>query len=349
MANPEHLEVVKQGAEVIQKWRDANPNVSFDLRDADLCEEDLSWANLSWANLMGAHLNQADLTGAHLYCANLIDAKLWRSVLIGADLTYADLTHADLSGADLSEASFNESDFLLTFLGELDLSVARGLETVQHPGPNYIAIETLRLSRGRIPEVFLRGSGFEPWEALAAKLYDPSLSPHQISELQCRIFAERTKGYFLGGAFISYSHQDSEFVEKVYERFQREGANVWLDRHDMVAGPMQKQVFDAIRMNDIVLLVLSESSINSDWVENELEMARRKEKEQKRDVLCPVALDACWKEKVQDLRSDDRHLWRTLTKKNILDFSGWRADGFEEPFRKLVEGIKRYYGPKVPS
>jgi hypothetical protein len=60
--------------------------------------------------------------------------------------------------------------------------------------------------------------------------------------------------------------------------------------------------------------------------------------------LCPVALDDSWKAKVQDKESDDRHLWRTLTKKNILDFSGWQSGGFEEPFRKLLDGIKRYYG-----
>jgi len=33
-----------------------------------------------------------------------------------------------------------------------------------------------------------------------------------------------------------------------------------------------------------------------------------------------------------------------LTKKNILDFSGWQCGGFEEPYRKLLDGIKRYYG-----
>ena len=138
--------------------------------------------------------------------------------------------------------------------------------------------------------------------------------------------------------------QDSDFVDKIYARLKQEGANVWLDRHDMVAGPMQKQVFQGIRLNDVVLMVLSESSLKSDWVENELDMARCKEKDEKRDVLCPVALDDSWKTKVQDKASDKRHLWLTVTDKNILDFSGWQSDGFEEPFRKLLEGIKRYYG-----
>ena len=97
----------------------------------------------------------------------------------------------------------------------------------------------------------------------------------------------------------------------------------------MVAGPLQKQVSRAIRLNDVVLLVLSEASIKSDWVENELDMARRKEKEENRDVLCPVALDESWKAKAFDLETDDRALWRTLTHKNILDFSGWKTKAFD--------------------
>jgi len=225
------------------------------------------------------------------------------------------------------------------------LSGVKGLESVRHIHSSTIDIDTLSQSKGKIPDTFLRGCGLQPWEILSAKLYDPTLTPAQIAEIQYRIFNERTKGYFLSGIFISYAHQDSKFVDQIYHRLTRAGANVWLDRHDLVAGSLQRQVFQGIRLNDVVLLVLSGSSLRSDWVENELDMARRKEKEQARDVLCPVALDDCWKAKVDNLQSDDRQLWQTLTKKLILDFSGWRCNGFEEPFRKLMDGIKRHYGP----
>ena len=99
-------------------------------------------------------------------------------------------------------------------------------------------------------------------------------------------------------------------------------------------------------MNDIVLLVLSEESIKSDWVENELDVARRKEKEEKRDVLCPVALDESWKSKLDDVKSNDRQLWRTLTHKNILDFSKWKTKTFGSQFEKLLRGMKICYEPK---
>ena len=36
MANPEHLEILKQGVEVWNKWQQENPKIQPDLRDADL-------------------------------------------------------------------------------------------------------------------------------------------------------------------------------------------------------------------------------------------------------------------------------------------------------------------------
>jgi hypothetical protein len=36
MANPEHIDLVKQGVLEIRRWRDANPNELLDLREADL-------------------------------------------------------------------------------------------------------------------------------------------------------------------------------------------------------------------------------------------------------------------------------------------------------------------------
>jgi len=79
---------------------------------------------------------------------------------------------------------------------------------------------------------------------------------------------------------------------------EKEGVSVWLDHHDLIAGPLQEQIDRAIRLQDVVLLVLSEASVESDWVEHELEVAREKEKTEKRDVLCPVALDETWKAKM---------------------------------------------------
>jgi uncharacterized protein YjbI with pentapeptide repeats len=67
MADPEHVELVKQGAEAIRKWREENPDTVLDLRGASLEGIDLNEANLA-----GAKLGQAKLAGTHLYRATLI-------------------------------------------------------------------------------------------------------------------------------------------------------------------------------------------------------------------------------------------------------------------------------------
>jgi hypothetical protein len=138
------------------------------------------------------------------------------------------------------------------------------------------------------------------------------------------------------------------FVDQLRDRLMSEGINVWLDRHDMVAGTIQDQVWRAIQIRHVVILVLSEDSVKSDWVENELDMARQKEKDERRAVLCPIALDGAWKDKVgaNDGPGDpSRQLWRTLTQKLVLDFSE-KSEAFDVVFQKLVRGLKPNYGPR---
>jgi hypothetical protein len=61
-------------------------------------------------------------------------------------------------------------------------------------------------------------------------------------------------------------------------------------------------------------------------------------------LLSPIALDDAWKSK---LARDDsfRGLWRTLTAKNVLDFSKWNSGEFESTYEKLIRGLKIYDPP----
>jgi len=132
MANPEHLEILKQGVEKWNEWRKRNPDVIPDLKEADLvmailCEIDLKRVNLSDADLSFADLSKADLRGANLSDADLSGANLSNANLIGADLTGADLSSAilsdaDLGGADLTGANLSDADFSRAVLYETNLS-----------------------------------------------------------------------------------------------------------------------------------------------------------------------------------------------------------------------------------
>jgi len=47
MANPEHLNILRRGVELWNKWRVENPSILIDLRGAELKDTDLKGANLS--------------------------------------------------------------------------------------------------------------------------------------------------------------------------------------------------------------------------------------------------------------------------------------------------------------
>ena len=66
MANPQHLDLLKQGADVWKTWRQENPKEHPDLSEADLHENDLSGFDLSEAKL-----DNTILTGANLQEINL--------------------------------------------------------------------------------------------------------------------------------------------------------------------------------------------------------------------------------------------------------------------------------------
>ena len=339
--------------------------IGTDLRGASLSECCLIGADLSEARLQHTDLRRTNLRDANLSNANVGDSRLGGSDCAGADLRLARFVGADLEGTNLSEAKLFGADFSESILtgadftraslfntrfANVDLSGVQALESAVYAGPSTIGTDTLRQSKGKIPGSFLLGCGLAPWEVLLNELYDLELTAPGLFDLQGRIFDAWTKGRSsISGCFISHSWKDVEFVDQLRDRLMSEGISVWLDRHDMVAGTIQHQVWRAIQGNRVVLIVLSKHSVESDWVESELEMARNKEKDQRRDVLCPIALDETWKKKVDAEAGPgdpSRHLWRTLQQKFIVDFSGWETGRFEESLKKLVRGLKTNYGSK---
>ena len=182
MANPEHLKILKQGANAWNKWRKENPAITPDLNlanvsGAERAKVDLSVADIGWADLGRRHFYGADLSKAGLRGADLQGVELGRAYLGGADLSKADLASAilvhaylgganlngaylhdaNLNGANLNNADFTDARMGTTVFGDNDLSTVKGLETMRHSGPSTIGFDTIYKSKGNIPEVFLRG------------------------------------------------------------------------------------------------------------------------------------------------------------------------------------------------
>jgi uncharacterized protein YjbI with pentapeptide repeats len=320
------------------------------LRDANLSKATFHNADLSGAALCGANLFRADFSEAKLIKANLIATDFRRTILTGVNFSSADLRDSDLSdsemvgvnlsdanlygaklsGANLSRANLTEAridgaDFNKTKLGETilsgnDLSMVKGLETVLHYGPSYISTDTLYKSKGRVPEIFLRGCGLP--ESLIV----------QISSL-----IEAIEPIQFYSCFISYSSADQEFAERLHVDLQAKGVRCWFAPHDLPIGARIRTAIDeSIRLHDKLLLVLSETSVSSQWVEQEVETALSREREQKgRTVLFPIRID--------DGVMESKAGWPALLKntRNVGDFTRWKEhDSYTKAFERLLRDLK---------
>ena len=308
-----------------------------DLRGADLRGAYLVGANLSRAHLLGANLNLADLRRANLSGAFLIETDLSGTYLIeanlgGAHLFKADLTNAFLRDADLREAKLTAADFTQASLrgadfagaesvgtkfSAVDLSAAVRLETIVHKGPSSIDIHTIYESRGKIPEVFLRGCGV-PDEFIT---FIASLVGSPIRYHTC---------------FISYSSQDQEFAERLHADLQAKGVRCWFATEDLKIGDkFQEKIEESIPLHDKLLLVLSENSVRSPWVEREVQAAFEREHKSKKLVLFPIRLDETDMETTKAWAADIR---RT---RHIGEFGQWREhDSYKKALERLLRDLK---------
>jgi hypothetical protein len=355
-----HEELLQDGVGAWNEWRRKHPKVTPDLRraylrDADLSEPyivrdrlhldtpDLSRAEISDADLHGANLRGADLSRAILRRANLTDADLRESNLGGADLSEADLNGANLSESNLAAAILNAANlsrtnfgsanlegsdvtFALLFgtiFGNNDLSRVTGLGAVQHLGPSTIGIDTFYRSRGKIPEGFLLGTGvpagFVSQMRSAVKNWSKGENPFD---------------YY--SCFISYSTRDRRFVQRLHADLQKTGVRCWFAPVDLGIGDKYRtRIHEAILSYDKLMVILSDNSVGSPWVEKEVKEALEKERRQHKLVLFPIRLD--------DAVMQTQEAWAASLRDNrhIGEFTTWRNHAsYQKAFERLLHDLK---------
>jgi hypothetical protein len=150
----------------------------------------------------------------------------------------------------MKDVDFSEVFLINTVLANVDLSTVKGLESCRHGGPSTLDYRTLARS-GHLPTLFLRGCGF-PDNVID---YLPSLLSRPIQFDSC---------------FISYSTTDQFFADRLYADLQANGIRCWFAPHSIKGGrKIREQLDEAIRLHDRLLLILSDHSMNSEWVQTE--------------------------------------------------------------------------------
>jgi hypothetical protein len=332
MVGKEHHKILKQGIAVWNKWREENYDTRPDLFGILFYGAELLGANLDYVDLESADLTNANLSGATLQHANLKQACLINANLSGVDLYEADLSEANLGRANLSRASFRKTNLRQSNLSEANLSGsifyktifantmlkdAKNLDSCIHRGPSTLDHQTI-VQSGDIPLTFLRGCGLP--DSLIE--YLPSL----LNESPLQFYS----------CFISYSHKDEEFAKRLHADLQNNGVRCWFAPEDFKIGDKIRSTIDeSIRVYDKLLLVLSETSVQSTWVEHEVETALDKEADLEQTVLFPIRLD----DTVMDIKIG----WaaKIRRERHIGDFRKWKNyDYYQKAFDRLLRDLE---------
>jgi hypothetical protein len=123
--------------------------------------------------------------------------------------------------------------------------------------------------------------------------------------------------------FVSYSHADQAFVDKLLRSLKVLPVSVWVDKLEIRVGDsIIDKVASGLRDADALVIVLSPASVTSRWVAEELNAAFMRMMEGREVRVCPALMERC-------------ELPLFLAGRKYADFTGNYARGL----RDLIEGI----------
>ena len=115
---------------------------------------------------------------------------------------------------------------------------------------------------------------------------------------------------------------------------QNKGIRCWFAPHDLrIGGKILDELYEAIRLRDKVLLILSKESIVSEWVEDEVKKGFEEERQRQQTVLFPIRLD--------NAVITTNEAWAVkLRERHIGDFRKWKDhDTYQKSFERVVRDL----------
>jgi hypothetical protein len=328
MANPEHVAKLKEGALAWNIWRktsDLRPDLSGMELDGDSLDDyDLRSANFWSADLQSVSFRRALCHDCRFERAYIFDGTFFGTSLTGCNFRHAIISHTTFDWCSFELSDLTKAKLIFSTFAHLSLRSVRGLDTLEFArSKNSIGIDTFFKSGG-LPESFLRESGV-PEEFIQ---YAASLVGKAIEYYSC---------------FLSYSSKDDEFARRLYNDLQGKNVRTWFAPEDLKIGDrFRSRIDESIRIHDKLVIILSANSVNSDWVETEVESALERERKEGKDVLFPIAIDDEGFTSQQSWAADIRR------KRHIGDFRQWKShDDYTRAFDKLVRDLKKSQPPII--
>lgn len=356
---------MRSGAPVFREYRRARGSQQVNLIDADLSGENLWDFDFSGVDFTGARLVETSFVGPWAYGTSLKGARLVRANLYGSHLATLNLERANLRDADLRSASCWETDFSHCILDgtkliHADLTGA-WLEGASLQGAN---LEGARLRNCELVGANFRGARMKD-TILASETFADAIGVADVIHGGPSVFDARMSGVvdrlplnFLTGVglgdevitglsgiarpaapspscFISYSAKDRAFVDRLHEELQAANIRCWRDSEDLKIGDdILDSITQAIRSAERVVIVLSNNSVASRWVNDEVNAALERERRGGRTVLFPVTLD--------DAVMESQRGWAGILRtRHIADFRGWDTpSAYQRSLDRVIRDLK---------
>lgn len=96
----------------------------------------------------------------------------------------------------------------------------------------------------------------------------------------------------MSSVFLSHSHADKPFARKLAADLRVAGHTVWIDEAEINIGDsLVAKIREGIDQVDFVAAIISSSSVESQWVTRELDLASNREMREKRVVVLPLLVE----------------------------------------------------------
>jgi hypothetical protein len=254
-------------------------------------------------------------------------AKLHDANLSEANLTKTRLYRVDFIGSVLNGTKFFQAVCGVTTFSDVELDLALDLDSAFHVAPSYVDALTLSKVRKKTTCEFLNRCG-------VPSRYIPDFHVLVPTEPQYQ------------SVFISYSHNDESSVDRLYHRLRATHMKIWYAPEEMKPGAkLHEQIDAAIEEYDRLVLILSDSSMNSRWVATEIRKARQKELRDGKRVLFPLRL--CSFDAIQEWTLFDSDTGTDLAAEirayYIPDISTPESPRYEREIIKLIESLENTY------
>jgi hypothetical protein len=98
----------------------------------------------------------------------------------------------------------------------------------------------------------------------------------------------------MSSVFLSHNYKDKEFVRRLASDLRAYGVKVWVDEAEILVGDsLMQKIGEGIGQMEYVAVVLSPNSIDSNWVQREIEIATNREINGHKVKVLPILYRKC--------------------------------------------------------